>query len=111
MRIPYTTKNEPRVEELASQLQNVIDNIKGMKGVIEYLNDPDTLYYVCLSVTVKPVEEGTKRKDYPSFYMESQSSITVEFIKDQIEDNLHYDIEKHSELLKQINEVAGDGIS
>lgn len=110
MRRPYI-ENESRVEELANQLQHVIDNVKGMKGVMECLNEEDTFYYVCLSVTVKPVEEGTKRKDYPSFNMESQSSIVVEFIKDQIEENLHYDIEEHSELLKQINEVAKDGIS
>ena len=111
MRISYTTKNEPRVEELASQLQNVIDNIKGMKGVIEYLNDPDTLYYVCLSITVRPVGERVQKRDYPKCSIETQADNVSKFMKDTLEDYINYEYDQHSELLKQINEVAEDGIS
>ena len=104
-------ENNTTIEELASQIQENMDNIRGARDVCECLNDQSNLYYAVVTITVRPEDEDLEVSthiEYPKCTLETMSGEDAEVISGMLQANIIWRTEEHARLLKQFSEVTSD---
>lgn len=112
------TAQKVTVNELATQIQENIDNIQGARDICACLSDPERLYIAYVTVKVKPADEPTLCIDaypkayvspqYPKCTLDTMSGEDAEGIIRMLQDNIEWRTEEQTRLLKLFSEVTSN---